>query len=150
MLGLLLAACAPDRGDDPNVTPSVDLTGTWEVVDEGDQPLSRAGQRYTFAADSTLRIFRPRSLGPASTIFAVYDFIGDTLAIRSEFDAEYLLPELRNDTLVLHPVGAGRALTLVHIGEGETAPPPPQPAPPGADGDYVPPGDLPPEQMPQN
>jgi hypothetical protein len=148
-LALLLAGCGSDEPASPEGN-GLDLTGTWEIVDEPDQPLSRSGQRYTFAPDSTLRIFRPRTLGPASTIYAVYDFVGDTLAIRSEFDAELLLPSLANDTLVLEPVGGGRAMVLVRREDAPEPAPPPQPEAPGADGVYSPPADVPPEEMPPN
>lgn len=149
LAALLLAGCGSDESAAPD-SDGFDLTGTWEIVDEPDQPLSRAGQRYTFAPDSTLRIFRPRTLGPASTIYAVYDFIGDTLAIRSEFDAELLLPSLSNDTLVLAPVAGGRPIMLVRSEDQVETGPPPQPEAPGADGVYSPPADVPPEDMPQN
>jgi len=146
---LLLAGCAPATEQEPEPT-TPDILGTWEVVDEPDQPFSRAGQRYTFAADSTLRIFRPRPLGPASTIFAVYDFRGDTLAIRSEFDAELLLPEISADTLILEPVGGGRSLILVRVADAGPVAPPPAQDPPGEGGVYSPPADVPPEDQPRN
>lgn len=146
---LLAVGCAPDVEEETAPT-APDITGTWEVVDEPDQPFSRAGQRYTFAPDSTLRIFRPRPLGPASTIFAVYDFRGDTLAIRSEFDAELLLPAVHADTLLLEPVGGGRSLTLVRVADAAPVSPPPPQDPPGNGGVYTPPADVPPEDLPRN
>jgi hypothetical protein len=145
---LLVSGCAPEVEDEAE-PEGPDITGTWEVVDEPEQPFSRSGQRYTFAPDSTLRIFRPRPLGPASTIFAVYDFRGDTLAIRSEFDAELLFPHLAGDTLVLDPVGGGRPLTLVRVADAPAQPPPPA-DPPGDGGVYSPPADVPPEDQPRD
>ncbi len=149
LAALLVAACG--NGETEEVPDSTtDIVGTWEVVDEPDLPFSRSGQRYTFSADSTLRIYRPRTLGPASTIMAVYDFHGDTLAIRSEFDAEQLLPTLANDTLVLWPVGTGRVMTLVRVADGEGPEMAPPPTPTGDGPVYSPPADVPPEDMPQN
>lgn len=138
----VLVSCRPD----PPEQPPIDLVGTWEVLDDPTLPLTRHGQRYTFTADSTVRIFRPRTLGPVSTLLATYDFAGDTLIIRSEFDAEMLLPSLSGDTLTLDPLGGSRPIRLVRVDTPvptATATPPP-----GAyDPVYTPPSDVPPEDL---
>jgi len=148
-LSLLVAACGGERT--APVAPGLDLTGAWEVTDETDLPVSRSGQLYTFNPDSTLQIYRPRSLGPASAILAVYDLHGDTLIIRSEFDAELLIADLRGDTLHLAPVGSGRRMTLVRAPERTPSlPPPTAPAPDTTGVVYDPPADVPPEDLPRN
>jgi len=154
----LMLGCERPPGDQRDID-QLDIVGTWEVVAEGEAPYMddapRPGftaerHRYIFAPDSTLRIFRPRPLGPASSIFAVYDFRGDTLVIRSDFDAGYYVPEISNDTLYLNPIDAGRPLTLARVDEEAMPVEPPPVAPPAEDGVYSPPSDLPPEEMPQN
>ncbi len=148
LLALAGAVLAAGCGSDDEPAPAgPSLTGTWEVTGDGESPISRNGQRYTFAADSTLRIYRPRPLGPASTIFAVYDFREDTLVIRSEFDAEMLLPELRGDTLTLTPLGSGTPMVLIRTAEEAPAAPAPTARPPGSDSLYSPPSDAPIEEL---
>jgi hypothetical protein len=149
LLGLLAAGCRPEPVGGPT-GPSIDLTGTWEVTDETDLPVNRSGQLYAFAADSTLQIYRPRSLGPASSILAVYDLHGDTLIIRSEFDAELLLVDLQGDTLHLAPVGSGRRMTLIRTQDRSPSMPPTSPTAPDTTAPvYDPPGDVAPEDRPR-
>lgn len=147
-LALILAACGPSENQEN--TLHHEIRGTWEVVDEIDQPVSRNGQRYTFEEDGTLRIFRPRPLGPTSTIFAVYDFIGDTLSIRSDFDAGLHVSTIVNDTLILAPIGTGRPLILIRTDDRPVGAAP-LPAPPVAtEGDvYTPPRDAPEDELPE-
>lgn len=152
LAGLVLLGCPRERAREARI----DLVGTWEVLDEphlvvpneaaSRRPLT-VRQRYIFAADSTLQIYRPAALGLVSRIFAVFDFHGDTLVVRSEFDSGYYLPRIARDTLFLVPVHTGRPLTLVRVAdEAPVAPPPP----PNAEGDYTPPPALPPDEMPQS
>lgn len=138
----VLTGCADDAAHS-----TVDLVGTWEVTGEAGT-LNRNGTRYTFAEDSTLRIFRPRALGPSSTILAVYDFSGDTLVIRSQFDAELLLPRVSGDTLVLTSLGSGDPMMLVRRDEeaAPSVPAPPAQPPTPVTGDTV---DFPPPNAPQ-
>lgn len=155
--GLFAVGCERPPAEEP--PGGTDLIGAWEVIDEPAPPFlddlprpsySIQNHRYFFDADSTVRIYRPRPLGPASAIYGDFAFRGDTLVIRSEFDAGYYIPRLAGDTLLLDPVNTGRPLTLIRI--AETMPPPERPLaePPGANGDYTPPSDLPPEDMPRN
>lgn len=140
----LLTGCAKD--EDVPTDPRAVLVGTWEITGEAGT-LNRNGQRYVFAEDGSLQIARPRPLGPTSTINAAYDFIDDsTLQIRSEFDAENLVPTVRGDTLVLRPLGTGESMLLVRI--PNAAPPPPAPAPPPVDSVYSPPSDAPLDELP--
>jgi hypothetical protein len=149
LLGLFAAGCRPEPVSGP-AGPTIDLTGTWEVTDETDLPVNRSGQLYTFAADSTLQIYRPRSLGPASSILAVYDLHGDTLIIRSEFDAELLLVDLQGDTLHLAPVGSSRLMTLIRAEDRSPSVPPTGPTAPDTTSPvYDPPGDVAPEDRPR-
>jgi hypothetical protein len=139
----LLPGCAEDEAP---VDPSAALIGTWEITGEAGS-LNRNGQLYVFAEDGSLQITRPRPLGPASTINAAYDFIDDsTLQIRSQFDAENLVPVVRGDSLLLRPLGTGEPLLLVRIAD---APPvPPAPPPPPVDSVYSPPMDAPLDELP--
>jgi hypothetical protein len=158
LLAALLLGC-PARDADTGERIHTEIVGTWEVVDEpetplageaGPRPFTAEGHRYLFAADSTLQIYRPRTLGPASTIFAVYDFRGDTLVIMSQFDSGYYLPHVSNDTLYLTPADAGRPMALVRVESAAPRVDPPPAEIPGEGGDYTPPSDLPPEEMPPN
>lgn len=143
----LLAGCRPDE---PAPDPQASLVGTWEITGEAGT-LNRNGQRYHFAEDGSLQITRPRPLGPTTTINAAYDFVNDsTLQIRSEFDAERLLPVFRGDTLLLRPLGTGEPMLLVRIAD---AAPPATPAPlatppSGTDSVYSPPPDAPLDELP--
>ena len=145
---LLLTACG--SSDDQEISLQSEIYGTWEVVEEADQPVSRNGQRYTFEEDGTLRIFRPRPLGPTSTILAVYDFNGDTLSIRSDCDAGLHVSTIVNDTLVLAPIGTGRPLILVRTDDRPVGAAP-LPPPPVATEDnvYTPPPDAPVDELPE-
>lgn len=144
---LLLVGCQPDE---PEADPRDALIGTWEITGEAGT-LNRNGQRYYFGDDGTLQITRPRPLGPSTTINAVYDFDTDsTIQIRSEFDAETLLPAVSGDTLVLRPLGTGQPMLLVRVAD---AAPPATPAPlstPPAlqDSVYSPPSDAPLNELP--
>ena len=132
--------------EEPPVDPATALIGTWEITGEAGS-LNRNGQLYVFAENGSLQITRPRPLGPASTINAAYDFVDDsTLQIRSQFDAENVVPVVRGDTLLLRPLGTGEALLLVRVPD---APPvPPAPPPPPADSVYSPPMDAPLDELP--
>lgn len=144
LAALALAGCAEEP---PPPDPSAALVGTWEVTGEAGT-FNRNGQLYVFGDDGTLLITRPRPLGPASTIHAAYDFVDDsTLQIRSEFDAENLVPVVRGDSLLLRPLGTGEPLLLVRT---EEAPPPPAPlpTPDPADSVYDPPPDAPLDELP--
>ncbi len=141
---LLLAACA---AEDPPAPDDAPLVGTWEVTGDAGS-FNRNGQRYIFGGDGTLQISRPRSLGPASTINAAYDFVDDsTLQIRTEFDAETLRPTLRGDSLLLRPLGTGDPLLLVRISDATPAPTPAPVARP-VDSVYSPPMDAPLDELP--
>jgi hypothetical protein len=144
-IALAVAGCGGQ--EDAPADPAAALIGTWEVTGETGT-FNRNGQLYIFGDDGTLRITRPRPLGPASTINAAYDFIDDsTLQIRSEFDAENLLPTVRGDSLLLRPLGTGEPLLLVRT--SEAAPPPaPLPTPTPAESVYSPPPDAPLEELP--
>lgn len=143
----LLPGCRPAE---PEPNPHAALIGTWEITGEAGT-LNRNGQRYYFGDDGTLQITRPRPLGPMTTINAAYDFDTDsTIQIRSEFDAETLIPVFQGDTLLLRPLGTGDPMTLVRIPD---AAPPPTPAPvstPPAlqDSIYSPPSDAPLDELP--
>jgi hypothetical protein len=152
LLGLSLVACGErDQADDGAVGPQHDLTGTWEVVEDSDLPLARGGQRYTFAEDSTLQIYRPPALGVTTApILAVYDLRGDTLLIRSEYDAEMLLVGLQVDTLTLTPVGSGLTRTLVRVENAGAIEAAPSARTPDTTVTYSPPADVPPEDLPRN
>lgn len=146
-LALMLAACGSSENQETSLQS--EIYGTWEVVDEVDQPVSRNGQRYTFEEDGTLRIFRPRPLGPTSTIFAVYDFHGDTLSIRSDFDSGLHVSTIVNDTLILAPIGTGRPLILIRTDDRPVEAAPPLP-PRATEGDeYSPPMDAPEDELPE-
>lgn len=120
----LAAGCSPAE---PEADPTAALLGTWEVTGEAGT-LNRNGQRYHFAEDGSLQITRPRPLGPTTTLNATYAFVTDsTLEIRSEFDADTLLPVVRGDTLLLRPLRTGEPLLLRRVPD---AAPPPTPAPP--------------------
>ncbi|MEP0549009.1 MAG: hypothetical protein ABJF88_18895 [Rhodothermales bacterium] len=148
LLSLALAAalmpgCAQDE---PPVDPAAALVGTWEITGEAGT-LNRNGQLYVFAENGSLQITRPRPLGPASTINAAYDFIDDsTLQIRSQFDAENLIPVVRGDTLLLRPLGTGEPMLLVRLVDAPPVPPAPPPPPP--DSVYSPPLDAPLDELP--
>lgn len=143
LIAVLLTGCAQEA---PPTDPAAALIGTWEITGEAGS-LNRNGQLYVFAEGGSLQITRPRPLGPASTINAAYDFIDDsTLQIRSQFDAENLVPVVRGDTLMLRPLGTGEAMLLVRILD---APPvPPAPPPPPVDSVYSPPMDAPLDELP--
>jgi hypothetical protein len=144
LVAALFAGCAPDA---PPVDPTTALIGTWEVTGEAGS-INRNGQLYVFADDGSLQITRPRPLGPASTINAAYDFIDDsTLQIRSQFDAENLVPVVRGDTLLLRPLGTGDPLLLVRLIDAPPVPPAPPP-PPLTDSVYSPPMDAPLDELP--
>jgi hypothetical protein len=143
-VALAVAGCAEEA---PPPDPAAVLVGTWEVTGEAGT-FNRNGQLYIFGDDGTLRITRPRPLGPASTINAAYDFVNDTtLQIRSEFDAENLVPVVRGDTLLLQPLGTGDPMLLVRT---DDSPPPPAPPldPEPLDSVYTPPPDAPLDELP--
>ena len=141
---LLVAGCAQEA---PPVDPTASLIGTWEITGEAGS-LNRNGQLYVFAEGGSLQITRPRPLGPASTINAAYDFIDDsTLQIRSQFDAENLVPVVRGDTLLLRPLGTGEPMLLVRRVDAPPVPPAPPP-PPLTDSVYSPPMDAPLDELP--
>lgn len=144
-VALVLTGCGEEEAPPPD--PAAALVGTWEVTGEAGT-FNRNGQLYIFSDDGSLRITRPRPLGPASTINAAYDFIDDsTLQIRSEFDAENLVPTVRGDSLLLQPLGTGDPLLLVRTDDS-----PPPPAPPlnsePVDSVYTPPPDAPLDELP--
>ena len=142
-----LIGCQPTEAE---LDPGAALVGTWEIQGEAGT-INRNGQRYHFGDDGTLQITRPRALGPTTTINAAYDFDTDsTIQIRSEFDAETLVPVLNGDTLILRPLGTGDPMMLVRIPD---AAPPATPAPvstPPAlqDSVYSPPSDAPLDELP--
>lgn len=142
----LAAGCRPAE---PEADPRDALIGTWEITGEAGT-LNRNGQRYHFADDGSLQITRPRPLGPTTTINAAYDFDSDsTIQIRSEFDAETVVPVVRGDTLLLRPLGTGEPMRLVRV--HDAAPPAPaSPSTPPAlqDSVYEPPADAPPGELP--
>ncbi len=141
----LLAACARDQAPPPD--PAAMLVGTWEVTGEAGT-FNRNGQRYSFGGDGVLQISRPRALGPTSTINAAYDFLDDsTLQIRTEFDAENLLPTMRGDSLLLRPLGTGDPLLLVRISDATPATTP-APLTRPVDSVYSPPPDAPLDELP--
>lgn len=123
---LFLAALAVGcRPAEPEADPRDALIGTWEVTGEAGT-LNRNGQRYHFAEDGSLQITRPRPLGPTTTINAAYDFDSDsTVQIRSEFDAETVVPVVLGDTLLLRPLSTGEPMRLVRV--PDAAPPEGQP-----------------------
>lgn len=143
----LVVGCQPTE---PEPDPHAALVGTWEIQGEAGT-INRNGQRYYFGDDGTLQITRPRPLGPTTTINAAYDFDSDsTIQIRSEFDAETLVPVVNGDTLLLRPLGTGDTMTLVRIPD---AAPPPTPAPVSTpptlqDSVYSPPSDAPLDELP--
>ncbi len=145
LAALVLAGCGGEH--DAPADPAAALVGTWEVTGEAGT-FNRNGQLYIFGEDGTLRITRSRPLGPASTINAAYDFVNDsTLQIRSEFDAENLIPIVRGDSLLLRPTeSTGEPMLLVRTAED----PPPALAPPPepVDSVYSPPPDAPLDELP--
>lgn len=141
---VVLAACATEE---PPPDPTASLIGTWEVTGEVGT-FNRNGQRYIFGSDGALQITRPRALGPASTINAAYDFVNDsTLQIRTEFDAEQLMPTVRGDSLLLRPLGTGDPLLLVRVSDATPAATPAPVALP-VDSVYSPPLDAPLDELP--
>ncbi len=140
-----LAACAAEQP--PPLDPAAALIGTWEVTGEAGS-FNRNGQRYVFGERGVLQITRPLSLGPASTIDAAYDFVGDsTLLIRTEFGAEQFEPTVRGDSLLLRPLGTGDPRLLVRVSdETPTATPAPVALP--VDSVYSPPPDAPLDELP--
>ena len=119
----LVAGCNPAEPEPPP-DPAAALLGVWEVTGEAGT-LNRNGQRYRFADDGSLEITRPRPLGPTTTIAASYAFVTDsTLEIRSEFDADTLLPVVRGDTLLLRPLRTGEPMLLRRIAEKAPSPTP--------------------------
>ena len=122
VLAGLAAGCRPAA---PAPDPQEALVGVWEITGEAGT-LNRNGQRYHFADDGSLQITRPRPLGPTTTIHASYAFVTDsTLEIRSEFDAETVVPVVLGDTLLLRPLSTGQPKRLVRV--PDAAPPEGQP-----------------------